>query len=102
MRPYDVELLTCQRYFEWCPLDGHSYMHLAGEQAIFPISFKVEKRAMPTLMGLSGSPGRTLEISNTTAYYGYASLYGFSQHIASAVVGPAYMNGYRVAADARL
>jgi hypothetical protein len=55
LRPYDQELLTCQRYFEMWSSEGASYLSFAAGSASsttvadHPFVFKTEKRSAPTI-----------------------------------------------------
>lgn len=103
MRPYDQELVTCQRYFEWIPYSLGLWMN-AGTSSETPIRFATQKRVVPTLSAIAVDPNTTQANANlSTAGGNRATLYGCSEYIAAAGgTGQTYMVGYRISADARL
>jgi hypothetical protein len=104
MRPYDQELLTCQRYFEWVPFSIYFQAMGASEGLYVPIRFAVEKRAAPTLGAIGSDPnaGGGSGANNNTNVGTSASIHGCAVALTSVAAGASYVFNFRFSASARL
>jgi hypothetical protein len=104
MRPYDQELATCQRYYEWCPYNMAFWSVSGGSQwNATPLPFSVTKRAIPTLGTPVVDPAMAQTVVNiANIAVGNASITGCAPSVAPTTTGMSYINGYRFYADARL
>jgi len=99
MRPYDQELVTCQRYLELCTgVSILGYMPNVGSNLSTDYGFKVSKRAAPTIspMGWGAQSGAG---TPTTSYI---TIDGLSIFAPCTVAGVMYVQDIRFFADARL
>jgi hypothetical protein len=102
-RPYDEELRTCQRYFEWCPFNTFFYAYAASEIMETTVRFSADKRAVPTLSAVAADPSATTLISNmSTTVAQRVSLIGCAVSATATTATTAFAVGYRFSADARL
>jgi hypothetical protein len=102
MRPYDQELVVCQRYFRWLPYHVAFQAYTAGEAMGFWFTFPA-MRAAPTFSAHAADPGLTTAASNVaTVIHNSATPYGGFSYTTAAAVGPVSASGYRFSADARL
>jgi hypothetical protein len=97
MRPYDQELVTCQRYWERVEGEIFGYQTAGGYMEEFA-PFKVMKRAAPTLSAVSwtSTGNATSQAANQATQYGCV----FSA--AAVATGTFYFRGMTTDADARL
>jgi hypothetical protein len=104
MRPYDQELLTCQRYFEWVPFSIYFQAFGASEGLYVPVRFAVEKRTAPTLGAIGADPnaGAGSGANNNTNAGTSASIHGCAVALTSVAAGACYVFNYRFSASARL
>jgi len=101
MPPYDVELLACQRYYEWVPFSLWFYGHAVGEPCSAQVRFAVDKRTTPTLGAVI--PDNSQASANIGAYeVARAAFFGCATYISNAAVGHTYLVGHRFCADARM
>jgi hypothetical protein len=102
MRPYDQELTLCQRYYRWVPFSNYFYASVAGIGFGSTVSFQ-SMRVTPTMGSTIADPGTTQSAGNiTSAFTQLATTNGMQLWLVAGTAGPAYMQGYRVAADARM
>jgi hypothetical protein len=103
MRPYDQELMTCQRYFEWVAYNQGFYSHIANQFMSSTTQFTVTKRAIPTIGAIANDPSLSQAITNNAANYAHrATPHGCGLHLSAVTTGECYVYGMRIAMDARL
>jgi len=103
MRPYDQELATCQRYYQWLPFDMYFIAANASQQGGHAVTFPVTMRANPTIGAAGADPNTTqVGINSSGSYFGYATPYGAMAIGAAVNPGAFQVSGYRCSADARL
>jgi hypothetical protein len=99
MRPYDQELITCQRYYE--RRDGGGYF-FAINNSIFRIidqNFKVIKRAVPTITLVGASSNGTWAGGQPVLDHATTYNFAYSGHVGAADQLSSYVSWI---ADARL
>ncbi|MBO4221938.1 hypothetical protein [Bradyrhizobium neotropicale] len=98
MRPYDQELLLCQRQYSKVPILVRAPAYAAGQLWGWPIRLPVPMRAIPTLT-LTGSPSRA---NITTVNFGPTDAAMANISLTSTASGDMYIYGETLVADARL
>jgi len=102
MRPYDQELVTCKRYWQWATYN--MYFTSAGAGAIHGqgVSFS-QMRAVPTIGAVVADPNLAQVLVNgSNAVMNGASVNGATQTLTAAAGGGVQCTGYRFPLDARL
>jgi len=102
MRPYDQELVTCKRYFQW--IAYNMYFTAAGAGAINgdSVSFP-QMRAIPTIGSVVIDPNVSQRQTNAQlASMTSATINGAIQSVSSLAGGGVECVGYRFSLDARL
>jgi hypothetical protein len=97
MRPYDQELLTCQRYWERVESEIFGYQ-LAGGYIEVIAPFKVMKRAGPTMSAVSWTSTSNAANQSTASGSVYKCIFSAS----AVATGTFYFRGMQADADARL
>ena len=99
MRPYDQELLTCERY--WGKISG-SYRMTTTASGIFVLTlpFKVVKRGQPTMTFLAN--GATVSNSTFAAFTTAVDQYSSPIQFNGTANAESYNYGFTVSSDARL
>jgi hypothetical protein len=104
MRPYDQEIITCQRYWRWLPYSLYNMAYQA-EQLLVQMNFGTPMRAAPTIGTIQPDPvlsGVSGALNNAANQFTIITNVGAGMQIASAAAGGCYVYGYRATADARL
>jgi hypothetical protein len=102
MRPYDQELLTCQRYFRWLGFN-HQFYAYAAENSAATIAIAPIMRAAPTISGLVADPNLAATNGNNASMgFNMVTPYSMQMYLSSSAAGVCFVQGYRVSADARL
>ena len=102
MRPFDQELVTCQRYLQWVGFDLYFLATLASQQMVLQVSF-MPKRAAPTFGAVQADPNTSQATGNSSSPgFQQATPYSAGMALTATAAGNAYQLGYRSLADARL
>jgi hypothetical protein len=105
MRPYDQELVTCQRYFQWLPFAANYHCYTAGDNMWVPVAFPTAMRSRPTMSTLAIDPGAADNYNTGTiiqADWISVSPASATIRVISNTLAMVYISGYRGSADARL
>jgi hypothetical protein len=104
MRPYDQELVLCQRYCRWVPFSIYS-MAYQPEQIAIPLPFSPMMRAAPTLSAITIDPalsGPAAIVNAASATYSLTTVSNTVMFMTALAAGGTYVYGYRSFADARM
>ena len=103
MRPYDQELVTCRRYFQWLPFNMQFYAHVASEGFSVCLYFPAIMRAAPTVGGIVADPNSVQTVANSAANnFAQVTAEYATPTITAGGAGWTTVLGYRASADARL
>jgi len=97
MRPYDQELVTCQRYYTKTEATARFYAAAAGHNVENEIYWQVKMRAAPTLSRVAG-----LQANISSVVATQPTISGARFNVASAAAGDCYSIQEIISADARL
>jgi hypothetical protein len=104
MRPFDQELVTCQRYFNWVACNALFYATAVGYGCYTPLHFSQTMRAIPTMGAVALDPNVAGGGIAGTGAIGISQVSnsGAALNFASSAIGQCYVLGCRASADARL
>jgi hypothetical protein len=98
MRPYDQELLTCQRY--WEKISGGYRQTMTSNGCVgITVPFKVMKRSSPTMAFVSNGAGPT---NSTFNAFGYTDSYTTAIQFTGSINTESFNWGFTATADIRL
>jgi hypothetical protein len=102
-RPVSMELILCQRYFQWVPFNALNFFSSPGWSYQVSVPFIVQMRASPTVGSLVPDPNTAQNsLNNTANNFVAVTPYSCSANFQCTNAGAAYVIGYRAPASIEL